>query len=160
MRKLLLITIVSFLMITKLSAQTEKGNVMVGGEVLLLAQSGNTTFSASPNVGYFFADNIAAGGEFNLITGGGYTNWGVGPYVRGYFAGNPTGKLFAQAGLALAGSSGGFGSSSTSTGFSGRFGYAAFLNKNVALEFAARILTGGGTLYGFGAGFQIHLGRK
>lgn len=155
MKKLLLIPFVALLTIG-VNAQTEKGNVMVGGEVLLLARSGNTTFTASPNIGYFFIDNFAGGGEFNLITGGGYTNWGFGPYLRAYFAGNPTGKLFAQAGLALAGSSG----SKTSTGFSGRFGYATFLNRNVALELAARILTGGGTIYGLGAGFQIHLGKK
>jgi hypothetical protein len=153
MKKLLFIAFGVFLVTTQLSAQTEKGRVMVGGELLLLGRSGNTTFSASPNVGYFFMDNVAGGAEFNLITGGGYTNWGVGPYVRAYFAGNPTGKLFAQAGLSLAGSSG----SNTSTGFSGRVGYASFLTKNVALEVAARILTGGGTIYGLGAGFQIHL---
>ncbi|MDQ6813692.1 MAG: hypothetical protein M3040_08150 [Bacteroidota bacterium] len=153
MKKLLLIAIVAFLTTTQLSAQTEKGKVMVGGEVLLLGRSGNTTFTATPNIGYFFMNNVAGGAEFNLITGGGYTNWGIGPYLRAYFGGTPTGKLFAQAGIAFAGSTG----SSSSTGFSGRVGYASFLTKNVALEVAARVITGGGTIYGLGAGFQIHL---
>jgi hypothetical protein len=162
MKKLLLITLIAFVTTSDLRAQTEKGNVMVGGEVLLLAQSGNTTFSASPNIGYFFLNDFAGGAELNLITGGGYTNWGIGPYLRGYFAGNPTGKLFAQLGLALTGSSYGSGTSQSSAGLSGRLGYAAFLNKHVALEFAGRILTGGKNvkaIYGLGAGFQIHLGK-
>jgi len=154
MKKLLLVLTVAFIT-SQVGAQTEKGNVMVGGEVLLLARSGNTTFTASPNIGYFFMDNVAGGAEFDIITGGGSTNWGIGPYLRAYFAGNPTGKMFAQAGIDLNGATG----SKTSAGFAGRLGYATFLNRNVALEFAGRVITStGSTLFGVGAGFQIHLG--
>ncbi len=158
MKTLLLLTAM-FVAGTSVFAQTEKGTVMLGGEINLLGQSGNTTFSATPNIGYFFLNNVAAGAELTLITGGGYTNWGIGPYLRGYFAGNEMGKAFAQVGLALAGSR--YNSASeTSAGFAGKVGYAIFLNRSVALEMAAKILTGGGTLYGLGAGFQIHLGKK
>lgn len=80
---------------------------------------------------------------------------GVGPYVRGYFGGSDRGKLFAQLGVEIAGISGIGGSN---TAFTPRAGYAVFLNRSIALEVAARLITGqGSTIFGAGAGFQIHL---
>ncbi|HEX6915940.1 MAG TPA: hypothetical protein VF145_11905 [Chitinophagaceae bacterium] len=153
--KKLLFACVLLMAATAVKAQTEKGNVMIGGSIQFQSSEGSTIFMADPNVGFFFANNFAAGAQLTLISGEGTTIWGIGPYVRGYFGKSMKGKVFAQAGASFAGISDGGGSTSA---FQGKLGYAYFLNKNVAMEFAANFMAGeGSTVFGMGIGFQIHL---
>jgi hypothetical protein len=136
-------------------AQTEKKTLMLGGSIAFQSSEGSSVFIANPNIGYFLGDNVAVGAELNLITSEGTTFWGVGPYLRGYFGKSTNGKFFLQAGFSFAG-----GEGDSNTAFSGKAGYALFLNKSIALEMAANILTQeGATLFGLGAGFQIHFKR-
>lgn len=154
MKKLMLL--IAFAAVTAIAnAQTEKGTWMVGGSLQFQAAEGTSIFAADPNLGYFFANNFAGGAQLNLISSEGTTIWGFGPYLRYYITGSNKGKLFGQAGVGFSGVSDGGGSS---TAFNGKLGYAAFLNKNVALEFAGNVMAGEGTtVFGLGIGFQIHL---
>lgn len=158
MRKIILTAILICIVSVAAQAQTEKGNVMIGGGLQFQTSEGTSLFTADPNIGFFLANNFAAGAQITLISTSGNTVWGIGPYARYYFKGQPKGKFFAQAGVSFAGASGGGTSSSTSTAFQAKLGYAVFLNKNVALELATNLMTGEGTsVFGLGAGFQIHL---
>lgn len=144
------------------NAQTEKSTLLLGGGVGFSSTSisgggSQSVFTLSPNVGYFFTDNFAAGAQFTLASSSGTTIWSLAPFVRGYFTDNAKGKPFAQVGVGFGGVSGGGG---TSTSFLGKAGYALFLNKSVALELAADLQTQtGATVFGVGAGFQIHFGK-
>ncbi len=139
-------------------SQTEKSTWLLGGNVSFTSQSASgggssSTFNLSPNAGYFFKNNYAVGGMVDLISGGGATSWTIAPYIRGYFGKQTSGKPFAQVGLGFGGVSGG----GSNTAFIARGGYALFLNKNTAIEFAANFTAQTGvTLFGLGAGFQIH----
>ncbi len=161
MKKILATLLVVIIAYTA-NAQTEKSTYLLGGSLQFASTSytgsgSSSTFNFSPNVGYFFMKNYAVGGQFDLATGGGSTSWALGPYIRGYFTDNKNGKPFAQAGIGFGGASGG---GNTSVTFHLRGGYAAFLNKNIALEFAANFQTmKGATVFGLGAGFQIHFAK-
>lgn len=75
-------------------AQTQKGNVMMGAQLLNVTgtfQSGSSTFDMgiSPQVGFFLNNNFALGGMvmLNLSTASHYTDfsYAVGPFARYYF---------------------------------------------------------------------------
>ena len=141
------------------NAQTEKSTLLLGGGVGFSSVSGGggSIFSLSPSIGYFFTENYAAGAQLELISGGGTTIWSLAPFVRGYFTDNDKAKPFAQVGVGFGGVSGGGG---TSTSFVGKAGYAIFLNKSVALELGANFTSvTGGSMFGAGAGLQIHFGK-
>lgn len=139
-------------------AQTEKSTWLLGGNVGFTSQSVSgggsaSVFNLSPNAGYFFKNNYAVGGMVDLTSGGGATSWSIAPFIKGYFGKQTTGKPFAQVGLGFGGASGG----GSTTAFMARGGYALFLNKNIAAEFAANFTAQSGvTIFGLGAGFQIH----
>lgn len=158
MKKLLTLTAVIVLAIAA-NAQTEKSNWLLGGGIGFSSTSvsgggSSSIFSLSPNAGYFFTDNFAGGAMLEVISGGGNTVWSAAPFVRGYFGKSTSGKPFAQVGVGFGGASGG---GSTSTSFLGKAGYAFFLNKSVALELAANYTSqSGASVFGIGAGFQIH----
>jgi len=165
MKKLLITAFITVIAFT-VNAQTEKSTLLLGGDLTFSSASnggggGSTsTFSLSPSMGYFFMKNFAVGGMFNLTSTSGYTDWSIGPIIRGYFTDNTNGKPFAQAGLGFGGVTSG-GNSSNSVMFQLKAGYALFLNKSIAVEFAGNLLTKKGqTVFGFGAGFQIHFARK
>jgi outer membrane protein len=159
MKKIYMLALLVVLGLTT-NAQTEKKTWLLGGSVSFSANSykgggSNTTFSLSPDAGYFFAKNLAAGGMFNLTTGGGQTSWMLAPFVRSYFTDNKKGKPFAQVGLGVGGAGNG-----TTTSFEAKGGYAMFLNKSIALEMGAMLrLQTGVTQFAFGAGFQIHFAK-
>lgn len=140
------------------NAQTEKGTLLLGGNVSFQTSDGISYFSAAPNVGFFIANNLAIGVRGNLLTGESYTAWAVGPFVRGYFAGSEKGKLFAEGGVNV----GGVTDEDTEVGFGLGAGYALFLNKSVALEFGANYAKTGSAegIFGLGIGFQIHFKNR
>ncbi|WP_118952479.1 outer membrane beta-barrel protein [Taibaiella helva] len=68
---LLLLAVLGLSGINQVSAQLQKGNIMVGANLADLGiklQSGTTgiSFSINPKVGWFIQDNIAIGGEVGL----------------------------------------------------------------------------------------------
>lgn len=71
------------------TAQTLKGDWMVGGNVGLNTSNNNTQIGFTPSAGAFVINNLAVGGEFLLDyskTGNNkVTNFGFGPFVRYYF---------------------------------------------------------------------------
>lgn len=155
MKKLLCIVAAVATCIITASAQTEKKTLMLGGSLSFQSSEGSSVFIANPNIGYFLDDNVALGAELNLVTNEGSTFWGIGPYLRGYFGKSDNGKFFLQAGINFAG-----GEGESATAFSGKGGYAVFLNSSIALEIATNIITQeGATIWGLGAGFQIHFRR-
>jgi hypothetical protein len=154
MKKLFLV--ISFIAtgIIAAKAQTEKGNILLGGNISFQTSDGTSVFSATPNIGFFIANNVAIGAQLNLLTGEGYTAWAFGPFIRGYFAGSDKGKFFAQGGINIGGADG----VDTEVGFGIGAGYALFINRSVALEFGANYTKAGDSdgIFGIGIGFQIH----
>jgi hypothetical protein len=75
--------------IVRLSAQTEKGDWLIGGGFNLNTSDNNTVISLSPSAAAFVANNLAIGGNFKLsYTKEGFiktTSFGIGPWVRYYF---------------------------------------------------------------------------
>src|SRR5579859_4202038 len=81
------------------SAQTNKGQWLAGGNVSFKSESNgpadaqkSTTFQLSPDAGYFFIDNLAAGIRLNYQSekvkndpNGASTLFFAGPFVRYYF---------------------------------------------------------------------------
>ncbi|HVT85132.1 MAG TPA: outer membrane beta-barrel protein [Chitinophagaceae bacterium] len=71
------------------TAQTARGDWMVGGNIGLNTNNTNTEISLTPTAGAFVINNLAVGGEFLLDyskTGNNkVTNFGFGPFVRYYF---------------------------------------------------------------------------
>ena len=154
MKKVILVATILVAGFTSANAQTEKGTVLLGGNISFQTSDGESVFSASPNVGFFVANNIAVGGRFSIATTDGYTAWAVGPFVRGYFAGSDKGKFFAEG----SGNVGGATETDTEVGFGAGAGYALFLNKSIALEFGANYNKFGDAegIFGLGIGLQIH----
>ena len=157
MKKLLFAFGITLLSVIATHAQTEKGTLLLGGDVTFSSVDGNSNLTVRPNIGVFVASNFAIGGQGYLFTGDGFTSWRVGPFARYYFTKNPKGKPFVGADVSV----GGTDDSDTKFGFGGKAGYAVFLNQSIALEFAVnyeRLNEMDGI--SIGAGFQIHLGKK
>lgn len=154
MKKILFVTAFIIAGIVSANAQTEKGTLLLGGDVSFQTSDGNSVFIAKPAIGYFVARNLAIGGQFNLLAGDGYTSWALGPFVRGYFAGNEKGKFYGQLGLNVGGASG----TDTEIGFGIGAGYAIFLNQSIAINLGLAYDKTGDSegIFGIGAGFQIH----
>lgn len=161
-KNLLILTLFlgGFLLSTQLSAQTEKGNMILGGGLNFNFTdsdfdtgsstndvSTSTSININPSFGYFIADNFVVGASVGLSflssesDGGDITSSSngisFGPYVRYY----TDSGLFGLAGL-------GFGSTNiqqespffdtdvTSSTFSWQVGvgYAIFLNESISIE--------------------------
>lgn len=155
------------------SAQTQKGNWLVGGSAnfssVKQGEFSATSFGISPMAGYFIVEDLALGASLNFSSfkeedDDASTEFSIGPFVRYYFVDlGPSAKLFGQANVA-------FGSSKyiNSEGFTEwgiSAGPAIFLNPHTALE----ITLGYGSqkykdaddavnAFGVNVGFQIHLG--
>jgi hypothetical protein len=161
-------------------AQVNKGQWLVGGNANF--QSGKfgdsdaskyTSFTFSPNAGYFFINNLAGGLRVSLETTkfksdeNANSSFLFSPFVRYYFlpAANKV-NVFGDASY-------GFGSmkdgeSESFNQFAISAGPAVFLSPNTALEFTLQYASAGGDAYGgddrlnkFGVnvGFQVHLGN-
>lgn len=153
MKKILPLLFITIVLSLSATAQTEKSTLLLGGSLSFQTTSGSTIFLANPNIGVFVAKNIAVGGQGLLTVVNSLTSWGIGPYVRGYLPGSDKGALFGQAGF-----SAGKSNNVSRTTLSLKAGYAAFLNKSIALEFSAGYNRELGNDYLLiGAGFQIHL---
>jgi len=160
------------------SAQIQKGNVMVGGNLagLDLGLSGSKVFSVdlTPKAAWFIEDNIALGGYANLglktaKNQATTTNYGFGALGR-YYTGKDTeilkhGRIFGEATLGLGGTNTSKGGGNTNgLAFSFGPGFAYFITPNIGLETLLKyngIAGFGNTGYqnnlSLSFGFQIYL---
>jgi len=156
MKQLILVILMAAAFITTLSAQTDKGTILLGGSMAYTTSDGNGSFVASPNVGYFVIDNGVVIGKLTTIIQEGSTSWAVGPTVRLYFLESNFGSMLGQIGLNVGGGT----DSKTSIGWEIGGGYAIFLNESIAIEGLANYTrTGDKGIFTIGIGFQIHYSR-
>ena len=173
--------IVSFLMTNKLSAQIQKGNILVGGDIagfnLDLGSGGAFQATIDPKIGFFIRDNVALGAyiNFGLSTAKGFgttTNYGVGALAR-YYVNDPTtnvlkhGRLFFEGNAGIEGISVSNGSNTTGLGIGVGPGYAYFITPNIGLETLLKYngIVGFGSQadrssLNLGVGFQIYLSGR
>ena len=156
------------------SAQTQKGNWLVGGSgTFASTEQGEfkvTSFGISPTAGYFIADNLAIGASLNFTSykedddDDAVTSFSFGPLVRYYFVNlGPSAKLFGQADLAFGSTKYVESEGFTEWGISA--GPAIFLNPHTALEITLgygsqkyKDADDAANTFGVNVGFQIHLG--
>jgi hypothetical protein len=175
------ILIASFLITNKLSAQIQRGNILVGGDLagfnLDLGSGGAFQATIDPKIGFFLKDNVALGAyiDFRLSTAKGFgttTNYGVGALAR-YYVNDPTtnvlkhGRLFFEGNAGIEGISASNGSNTTGLGIGVGPGYAYFITPNIGLEtllkyngivgFGSRPYT---SRLNLGVGFQIYLSNR
>jgi hypothetical protein len=171
MKKIVIGLLAITVMATVVHGQTEKGDWMVGGSIVVSTPTGNSQFTVQPSGGYFFARNFVVGADVALS----FTKTGdqktsvetVGPFTRFYFG--PAGAVFkpflhAEYNIGNMVTTLPSSKSSNTTGnfFLGAGG-AFFINSNVALEGVAGythskvqgVSAENGFL--FRIGFQVHL---
>ncbi len=163
---------------TKTSAQLQKGNLLVGGDIanfnLTLGGGGAFQATIDPKIAFFIRDNIALGAyiDFGLATAKGAgttTRYGVGALGR-YYVNDPKvnvlrhGRLFFEGNVGIQGVSLSGGSNTTGLGVGIGPGYAYFLTSNIGLETLLKyngIVGFGSQAYNsnlnLGIGFQIYL---
>ncbi len=136
-------------------AQTDRGTLLLGGNVSFQTSDAQNVFMFNPQLGTFILRNIALGAAFSYRSATGTSStWAVGPFVRPYF-GAGDGKFFLQGQMLIGGGDG----LDTKFGWGGGLGYAHFLNSSVALEVTSMYSKIGDMkgVFALGAGFQIHL---
>jgi len=146
-----------------LSAQTQQGSVMIGGNAGFQSNDGGSLIFVQPAIGFFVIDQLAVGGQvgfssFSPELGDGTTNIGIGPFVRYYFMGEGKARVFAQGNFAWNSSKTGDAEAATSTTFGGGAGVDIFLNDHVAIEGFAGYSSesrGGASLGTFGISFGV-----
>lgn len=179
MKKLLSFTLLLFSLISVSTAQTTKGNWLLGGSASFSSsKTGDykeTNFFIAPGAGYFFADNFAAGASISFISATADDGideydanaFGFAPFLRYYFVklGNNS-KLFANGMFGFV-SGKSDGESTNATMWQISAGPAIFLNPSIALEFALaygsnkfKDADDATNTFGINVGFQIHLNCK
>ena len=179
MKKIIyLLIILSAFFSTQSSAQIQKGNLLVGGDLanlnLTLGGGGAFQVRIDPKIAIFIKDNTALGAyvDFQLATAKGAgttTNYGVGVLGR-YYINDPKinvlhhGRLFFEGNVGLQGVSLSGGSNTTGLGLGIGPGYAYFITPNIGLETLLKyngIVGFGSQPYNsninLGIGFQIYL---
>ena len=183
MKKIIGLVIICFtIFTTKTSAQIQKGNILVGGDIanlnLTLGGGGAFQVTVDPKVAFFIRDNIALGAylDFGLATAKGAgtdTRYGVGALGR-YYVNDPKvnvlnhGRLFFEGNAGIQGISQSDGSNTTGLGLGIGPGYAYFITPNIGLETLLKyngVVGFGSEPYSsnlnLGIGFQIYLpGRR
>ena len=175
------VILAAFLLVSSnaIFAQLNQGQWLVGGNIgLTSSKYGDddndkvTSFTISPNAGYFFIDKLAAGLRLGYTSvkvksaDDATTDWSLAPFVRYYFLDK------GQKVNVFADGSYGFGKYGADEKESYNFfqimaGPAIFLTPNTALEMCIFYKSEGGDLYpddrvnhfGFNIGFQVHLGN-
>lgn len=136
----MIVAVCGSLYVGTVSAQTEKGDWLVGGILDLNTAKNSTTFNFSPNAGYFIVNNLAIGGNlvfaYDKLGDTRVNTFGIGPFVRYYFTDEKVRPFFAGdmtfERLKFETSQG----SSTEDAFSWFLGGGAafFINENVAVD--------------------------
>ena len=175
---LILTTVVLFAAVTSSSAQIQKGNVLVGGDIskltLGLNKGGFFSFALNPKAAWFIQDNLAVGGyvNFGLSTSkGAGTNvdYGVGPLARYYLSGKDVNVLkhsrfFLEGNFGIEGTNPASGENTNGLGLGIGPGWTYFVTPNIGLEALLKYqgIVGFGqratsSNLGLGVGFQIYL---
>lgn len=167
----LLLLFSSLFLFSSLTAQTQKGSLMVGGNVGFSSQSQKdvdgslNTLHIAPMAGYFFADRIAGGVRVDFTSvkfseaDDGSTYFNFGPFLRYY----TTMGIFGELAYQLNSQTILDNDSESGSYLTPRVGYAAFLNDHVSIEPSVYYAIGGGDLYedlstfGIDIGFNIYL---
>lgn len=118
MKKIITIGFLGLLLaFSSANAQTEKGNLLLGGSLANLrigvVDAGGSSFNITPSAGYFIADGVVVGASLPIgynrssynDSWGKYvstgTSFGIGAYTRYYFkTGNPL-SFFGRLGLGV-----------------------------------------------------------
>jgi hypothetical protein len=158
MKKLLIILFVIFIA-GSASAQINKGTVLVGASsnlnfssVKFDGQDRFGIFELSVKGGYFVIENLAVGLDlgYQKIDDFSSTNFGI--FGRYYYRG----KFFGGTGLSFFK----FEDQDSQSSIPFEIGYAAFINKNIAIEPAFHLSVGDNTnTYGLRVGFSLYLNR-
>lgn len=153
-------------------SQTEKGNLMVGGQLNLNTNEGGSNFRFNPQLGYFIANNFALGGQISFDFSKAGTvkvnEFGIGPYARYYFGKGQTKPFLVSTVdyLSTSTKSNNIDVNSTGWSFLAGAGFAAFLNRTVALEgiigyrYADYSNTDGSGGLNLSLGFQLYFGKE
>jgi hypothetical protein len=153
-------------------AQTDKGDLLLGGSLGFQTGEGSNSFNFDPNVGFFVGDNFAIGGKLSFQSSKlgalNTSTFGLGPFARYYFGSTST-KPFAVTEFDFLSTS--FktnGQKTTSSGFGWLIGlgFAAFINESIAVEgvsgynYAKFKDADGSGGFALRFGFQVYLNRK
>jgi hypothetical protein len=154
------------------SAQTDKGNIMVGGQLGLSTNKDGSDFRFNPQFGVFVANNFALGGEmsFDFSKSGTIRNneFGIGPFARYYFGKGQTKPFLITSADYVLVETKVNNAESTSSGWNMLFGagFAAFLNRQIAVEgiagyrYANYSNTEGSGGLNISLGFQLYFGKE
>lgn len=176
MKKLLALTCLLTTM-TLAHAQTEEGNLLVGGSISnfrLDFQDESTTFqmTLTPKIAYFVRDNMALGGygELGIIAAEGndaIVNYGIGALGRYYISDADVtivkdSRFFLEANAGFHGNNGAANTNGIGIGFGP--GWTYFITENIGLEallkYNLTVGLGNSTTnnnLNLGVGFQIYL---
>ena len=184
-KHLLAILIASAAISTTATAQIQRGNYMIGGDLanlsLGLSDGRPFTLNITPKVAWFRNDNLAVGGfvDIGLNTAEGQGTvftYGIGPLARYYFgsadvsttttSARKSSRFFVEGTLGLQGVNVSGGNSTNGLGVGIGPGLAYFVNENIALEGLLKYTKafgfgndGGSSMLQLGVGFQIYLPR-
>lgn len=165
------ITILFLLMASAMQGQTDKGAIMAGGHLSLNTNKGGSSFRFNPQLGFFVMDNFAVGGEMNMDFSKAGTvktsELGLGPYARYYFGKTQTKPFVVSSAnyVTLTTKSNNVEVNSTGWSFLFGIGFAAFLNRNIAVEgitgyrYANYSNTEGAGGFNLSLGFQLYFAR-
>ena len=128
-----------------LRAQTEKGNMIVGGTAgFSSTKTGDSkaaiSFSLNPSLRYFVIDRLAIGAELGIngykFGDSKFSSFGIGPNVRYYLTVDRPVAFFGQAGFSFAyyNNSSDLNDDTNATAFNFGIGGDYFLNDHVAIE--------------------------
>jgi len=125
-----------------LSAQIQKGTVLLGGTVGFnrISEDGNGISYAnfSPNFGYFFSNQFALGSSLDFVLvandGDSKSSFGLSPFARYYFSDSGNSRFFGQAKVGFLTGDTDFFEKSTALTFGVGIGADFFLNEHVAIE--------------------------
>ena len=171
--------LISVCMITvQSSAQIQKGNIMVGGNIsdlnLSLDEGGNFSFLLNPKIAWFIQDGIALGGY--LTTGlstakdqGTSVTYGIGALGR-YYISDPKvnvlrqSRFFLEGTVGIEGDNPATGDNTNGLGIGAGPGWTYFITPNIGLEALLKynLIVGFGSSVTsnnlrLGIGFQIYL---
>ncbi len=155
------IFLITFLLIAGYaSAQIEKGTILAGAssDLSFTSVSPDTgdkysVFDLSLKGGYFVIDNVVAGAiiRYNKLDTFSYTTFGV--FGRYYYQG----KFFGGVGFSI----NKLEDNDSQTSIPFEVGYAAFINKNIAVEPALNFSIGEDiNTFGLNVGFTLYFNRK
>lgn len=178
---LLLLTLCGSMIVT--NAQTEKGSLMIGGDIGSASaqySSGNVAhygFQLDPTIGYFLAKNFVLGASLDMSLStakhqGTNIALGLYPLMRYYFSSKSKGQFFVEASVG-ASKVASIGESNPSNeylyGYTLGPGYVYFITPNVGLEASLMVHETDWYVDGlrytyvspvFNVGFQIYFPKK